>query len=401
MTPTNSRANAAAANTARSAVARALAPSPTLATRWKVIRFARITREQRMNDCFLRACRREPVDRTPIWLMRQAGRYLPEYRALREKYDMLTLCTTPELAVQVTLQPLQRFDLDAAILFSDIMIPLGGIGVKFKIVESVGPVVANPVRDQRDVDALRVAVPEADVPFVLEAVRLLRRELDGKVPLIGFAGAPFTLASYIVEGKPSRDFLRTKRLMHCDPAAWHTLMSKLADTVSAYLLAQVRAGVQAVQLFDSWVGALSPRDYREFVLPHSKRIFDALALTGVPRIHFGTGTATLLELMKEAGGDVIGLDWRVPLDQAWRRLGDVALQGNLDPALLLTTPDIVARHAREILDQVNGRAGHIFNLGHGVLPDTPIENVERLIEVVHESRKQRTGEGSSFPPGEE
>jgi uroporphyrinogen decarboxylase len=354
-----------------------------------------------MNDRFLRACRREPVDRTPIWLMRQAGRYLPEYRALREKYDMLTMCTTPELAVRVTLQPLQRFDLDAAILFSDIMIPLRGMGVEFKIVESVGPVVANPVHDQRDADALRVAVPEADVPFVLEAVRLLRRELEGHVPLIGFAGAPFTLASYIVEGEPSRELLRTKCLMHCDPAAWHTLMSKLADTVSAYLLAQVGAGVQAVQLFDSWVGALSPRDYREFVLPYSKKIFDMLQPTGVPRIHFGTGTATLLELMKEAGGDVIGLDWRVPLDQAWRRLGDVALQGNLDPALMLTTPDIVARHAREILDQVNGRAGHIFNLGHGVLPDTPIENVERLIEVVHESQRQRAGEGSSFPPGGE
>ena len=343
-----------------------------------------------MNDRFLRACRREPVDRTPIWLMRQAGRYLPEYRALRDQYDMLTMCRTPELAVEVTLQPLRHFDLDAAILFSDIMIPLTPMGVDFQIVESVGPIVANPVRDQRAADALRVIEPEADVPFVIESVRALRRELDGKVPLIGFAGAPFTLASYIVEGKPSRDLLLTKKLMHCDPAAWHTLMDKLAQTIAAYLLAQVRAGAQAVQLFDSWIGALSPRDYREYVLPHSKKIFDALVATGVPRIHFGTGTATLLELMKEAGGPstgsgqvVIGIDWRVPLDQAWQRLGDVALQGNLDPAIMLTSPAIVEREARAVLAQARGHCGHIFNLGHGVLPNTPLENVERLVEVVH------------------
>ena len=337
----------------------------------------------RFNDRFLRACRREPVDRTPIWLMRQAGRYLPEYRALREKYDMLTMCRAPELAVEVTLQPLKHFDLDAAILFSDIMIPLRGMGIDFEIVESVGPVVANPVRDQRTADALRVIEPERDVPFVIEAVRALRRELDGKVPLIGFAGAPFTLASYIVEGKPSRDLLLTKQLMHTNPAAWHTLMDKLAQTIAAYLRAQIDAGAQAVQLFDSWVGALSPCDYREFVLPHSKKIFDALAATRVPRIHFGTGTATLLELMREAGGDVIGIDWRVPLDQAWRRLGDIALQGNLDPAIMLTTPEIVEKHAREILTQARGHGGHIFNLGHGVLPNTPIKHVERLVEVVH------------------
>ena len=317
--------------------------------------------------------------------MRQAGRYLPEYRALRDKYDMLAMCRTPDLAVEVTLQPLRRFDLDAAILFSDIMIPLAPMGVEFAIRESVGPIVAKPVRDQRAADALRVIEPERDVPFVLEAVRALRRELDGKAPLIGFAGAPFTLASYIVEGKPSRDLLLTKKLMHTNPAAWHTLMDKLAQTIAAYLRAQIDAGAQAVQLFDSWIGALSPRDYREFVLPHSKKIFGALVLSGVPRIHFGTGTATLLELMKEAGGDVIGIDWRVPLDQAWARLGEVALQGNLDPAIMLTTPDIVEKRAREILAQARGHPGHIFNLGHGVLPSTPTENVERLIEVVHGS----------------
>ncbi len=336
-----------------------------------------------MNDRFLRACRREPVDRTPIWLMRQAGRYMAEYRALREKYDILTMCRTPELAVEVTLQPLRRFDLDAAILFSDIMIPLRAMGVEFDIREGAGPVVAHPVRDQASANALRVLEPEAGVPFVFDAIRMLRRELDGKLPLIGFAGAPFTLASYLVEGKGSREVLLTKKLMHCDPVAWHTLMDKLADSVSAYLLAQIRAGAQAVQLFDSWVGALSPRDYREFVLPHTKKIFEALATTNVPSIHFGTGTATLLELMKEAGGTVIGLDWRVPLGDAWARLGDVALQGNLDPAVLLTSPDVVEKQAREILAEVNGRPGHIFNLGHGILPNTPVETVERLIETVH------------------
>lgn len=336
----------------------------------------------------LRACRKQPVDHTPIWLMRQAGRYLPEYRALREKYGMLDMCRTPELAVEVTLQPLRHFDLDAAILFSDIMIPLQGMGVDFEIRESVGPVVANPVRDQASAMALRTLEPEADVPFVLEAVRTLRREL--RVPLIGFAGAPFTLASYIVEGKPSRDLLLTKRLMHCDPAAWHTLMQKLATSIGGYLVAQVHAGAQVVQLFDSWVGTLSPRDYHQFVLPYSKQIFDTLAATGVPRIHFGTGTGTLLELLRDAGGDVIGLDWRVPIDRAWARLGDVAIQGNLDPAILLTSPEVVEQEARAILAEANGRhadgrprSGHIFNLGHGILPNTPVENVQRLIETVH------------------
>jgi uroporphyrinogen decarboxylase len=337
-----------------------------------------------MNDSFLRACRREPVSRTPIWLMRQAGRYMAEYRALREKYDILTICRTPELSAQVTLQPLERFDLDAAILFSDIMVPVRGMGVEFEIAESLGPIVANPVRDLNGARNLRVLEPETDVPYVLEAIRILRRDLQGRVPLIGFAGAPFTLASYLVEGRASRDLPLTKTLMYSDPAAWHMLMDKLAATVSAYLLAQIRAGVQAVQLFDSWVGALGPRDYRDYVLPHSKRIFDALAPAGVPRIHFGTGTSTLLELMKEAGGDVLGLDWRVPLGDAWSRLGDVALQGNLDPAAMLTTPAVVQEQARRVLAQASGRAGHIFNLGHGVLPRTPVENVQRLVETVHE-----------------
>lgn len=336
-----------------------------------------------MNDRFLRACRREQVDRTPIWLMRQAGRYMPEYRALRDKYDMLTMCRTPEISVQVTLQPLSHFDLDAAILFSDIMIPLQGMGLDFEIQESVGPVVRNPVRDEKDAQALRVIEPEADVAFVLEAVRSLSKELKGKLPLIGFAGAPFTLASYIVEGKPSRDLLRTKMLMHCNPQAWGTLMDRLARSVGGYLLAQIRAGAQVVQLFDSWVGVLSPTDYAEHVLPYSRQVFEMLRPSGALSIHFGTGTATLLELMKAAGGDVIGLDWRVPLDQAWERLGGVALQGNLDPALLLTTPLVIESQARLILDRADNQPGHIFNLGHGVLPNTPMENVDALVSFVH------------------
>lgn len=337
------------------------------------------------NDRFLRACRREPVDRTPIWLMRQAGRYLPEYRALRERYDLLTICRTPDLAVEVTLQPLRRFDLDAAILFSDIMIPLRGMGIEFDIRENIGPVLANPVRDAEAARALRVLQPAAEVSFVLETIHLLRRELDGKLPLIGFAGAPFTLASYIIEGRSSRELLRTKTMMYTNPSAWHTLMTTLADSMAAYLRAQIDAGAQAVQLFDSWVGALSPNDYRRYVLPYSKKIFEALGETNAPSIHFGTGTATLLELMRLAGGDVIGIDWRMPLDQAWARLGEVALQGNLDPAVLLTTPDVVTEQARRILEQARGRRGHIFNLGHGILPETLIGNVERLIEIVHDS----------------
>ncbi len=339
-----------------------------------------------MSDRFLRACRREPVDRTPIWLMRQAGRYMPEYRSLRERYDMLTICRTPELTVEVTLQPLRRFDFDAAILFSDIMIPLHGMGVNFEIRESIGPVVANPVRDATSAARLRVIEPDQDVPFVIESVRQLRQELQDRVPLIGFAGAPFTLASYIVEGHPSRELLHTKELMYCNPAAWRTLMDRLADSVTAYLMAQIRAGAHAVQLFDSWVGTLSPRDYAEFVFPYSKKIFSSIKATGAPAIHFGTGTSTLLELMKEAGGDVIGIDWRVPIDQAFNRLGGVAIQGNLDPAVMLTTPEIVEKQARAILSRADGRPGHIFNLGHGILPSTPLENVTRLIDTVHKGK---------------
>ncbi len=338
-------------------------------------------------DRFLRACSREPVDATPIWIMRQAGRYLPEYRKIREKHDILTICKTPELAAQVTLMPLKKFDLDAAILFADIMLPIEGMGVSFEIIESMGPVLECPLRSRQEVEALRVIVPEEDVPYVLKTIRLLREELE--VPLIGFSGAPFTLATYLIEGRPSRDFSQTKRFMYTQPHIWQLLMDKLTQVILAYLKAQIHAGVQAVQLFDSWVGCLSPSDYRAHVLPYSKRIFEGLKGMGVPRIHFGMGTATLLELMREAGGDVIGVDWRIPLHQAWQRIGyDRAIQGNLDPAVLLGPQELIHKQAQAILEQASGRPGHVFNLGHGILLDTPPENVQHLVEFVHEASQR-------------
>lgn len=339
---------------------------------------------------FLRACRREPVDCTPIWLMRQAGRYLPEYRALRDQYDLLILCKTPELATQVTLQPLKRFDLDAAIIFADILLPLEGMGIEVAFAAGEGPVIHNPVRDAPSVEALRVPAPEESVPFTLEAIRLVRRELEGRVPLIGFAGAPFTLASYVIEGGATRDYLQTKALMYREPRAWHLLMEKLARLTTDYLRAQIRAGAQAVQLFDSWAGTLSPADYREYVLPHSRRVISAIAEENVPLIHFTTGTSGWLELVKAAGGDVIGIDWRVGLDAAWDRIGSgVAIQGNLDPAALLAPREELLHRAGEILSPVQGRPGHIFNLGHGVLPETPVENVAALVDFAHEWRESR------------
>lgn len=334
-------------------------------------------------DRFMKACRLEPVDRPPIWLMRQAGRYLPEYREMRSKHDFLTLCKTPELAARITLLPLEKFKLDAAILFADIMLPLEGMGVSFEIIEGVGPVVEHPVRTFHDVAALHVADPRESVPYVLEAVQLVRGELKDRAPLIGFTGAPFTLASYLVEGKPTRSFSQVKAFMFREPEAWDTLMRALSEVVLGYAVAQIEAGAQAMQLFDSWVGCLSPEDYRQYVLPYISRVFEGLAPFGVPRIHFGTGTATLLEAMAEAGGDVMGVDWRIPLDAAWERIGPHwAVQGNLDPAVLLGSNSFVRKRAQEVLERAGARPGHIFNLGHGVLPDTPPENVTQLIEVV-------------------
>ena len=335
-----------------------------------------------VNDRFLRACRREPVDRTPVWFMRQAGRYMPEYRALRERHSLLELCRTPDLAVEVTLQPIRALGVDAAILFSDLLLPLAPLGIPFDFREGEGPHVEKPVRTRADIDALRRFEPREALGMVLEAIRRLRREL--RVPLIGFAGAPFTLASYAIEGGHSRNFALTKALMYGDPAAWHRLAGLLADVAADYLRAQVEAGAQALQLFDSWIGALDEADYREFALPHVSRVFDALRGLDVPLIHFGTGTGHLLAAQREAGGSVIGIDWRTPLDEGWRRAGEgVAVQGNLDPTLLLGPRERLLARVDDVLRRAEGRPGHVFNLGHGVLPGTPVDSVRAVVEHVH------------------
>jgi uroporphyrinogen decarboxylase len=335
-------------------------------------------------DRFLRACRREPVDRTPVWFMRQAGRYMPEYQALRERHSLLELCRTPDLAVEVTLQPIQAFGFDAAILFSDLLIPLDPLGLPFDFQSGEGPVVEKPIRSRVDVDALRRFEPREELGMVLEAIRLLRREL--RVPLIGFAGAPFTLATYAIEGGSSKNLALTKELMYGDPDTWHRLAGLLADVVADYLRAQVEAGVQAVQVFDSWIGALDEADYREFVFPHVRRIFQALADLDVPQIHFGTATGHLLAVQREAGGTVIGVDWRTPLDEGWERAGtDVAIQGNLDPTVLFAPRERLLARVDDVLRRAGGRPGHIFNLGHGILPGTPVESVRAVVEHVHES----------------
>ncbi|MEW6246586.1 MAG: uroporphyrinogen decarboxylase [Nitrospirota bacterium] len=336
-----------------------------------------------MNDRFLRACRRQPVDCTPVWFMRQAGRYMPEYQKVRAKHAILDVCKTPELAAEVTLQPIERFPLDAAIIFADILLPLEAMGIRLEFTEGEGPVIHNPVRERADVERLRM-VEGDELEYVAEAIRHAQRALNGRVPLIGFAGAPFTLASYAVEGGGSRNYVLTKQLMYREPEAWHRLMDKLARVVTGYLRRQIRAGAQAVQLFDSWVGCLSPGDYAEYVLPHVQLIFEGLKREGVPMIHFGTGTAALLRLMREAGGDVIGVDWRIHLDEAWAMVGyDVAVQGNLDPVALFAPLHEIERRVEDVLRRAGGRPGHIFNLGHGILPNTPMASVEATIEMVH------------------
>ena len=340
----------------------------------------------------VRAAWRESVERTPVWFMRQAGRILPEDRAIRERLTLLEISQRPDVAVEVTLQPLRRMPLDAAILFADIMTPLLGAGVALDLVEGVGPVIESPVRDEAGVRALRALEPERDVPYVLETLRVLRRELDPAQALIGFAGAPFTLAAYLVEGRPSRDFVRTKSLMYGAPATWRLLMDRLAELTVAYLRAQIAAGADVVQLFDSWVGALGPDDYAAYVQPYMRRIFTSLGSTGVPMIHFGVSTASLLEHMRTDGATAIGVDWRVPLDQAWARIGHhLAIQGNLDPVALFAPRDVLEAKARDILEQAGTRPGHIFNLGHGILPGTPLDNVIRLADFVREtSSRMRT-----------
>ena len=334
---------------------------------------------------FLRACRREAVDATPVWFMRQAGRYMPEYRALRESYTLLQLCRTPELATEVTLQPLRRIDVDAAILFSDLLLPLAPMGIPFDFVHGEGPSIERPLRSSADIAAVRTTDPRESLGFTLEAIRLVKRELGGRVPLIGFAGAPFTLASYAIEGGHSTNFAHTKALMYGEPHAWHQLADRLATVVADYLLAQIEAGVDAIQVFDSWVGALNAEDYREFALPHTRKIFHALEGRGVPTIHFGVATGSILHLMREAGGDVIGADWRIALDEAWERIGtEHAIQGNLDPTLLLGPRDRLISGAKDVLERAAGRPGHIFNLGHGILPSTPVSNVQELARFVHQ-----------------
>ncbi len=339
------------------------------------------------DSAFLKACRREKTDYTPVWLMRQAGRYMKEYREVRAKTSFLDLCKNPELASEVTVHAAGRIGADAAILFSDLLPILEPMGLGLEYTRGDGPVIHGPVREGADVDRLSEVEPEESLAFVFEAVRRCRAELPAHVPLIGFAGAPFTLASYAVEGGGSKSYAHTNGLMYRDPGAWRALMEKLVRAVTKYLNGQIAAGAQAVQLFDSWVGCLSPADYREFVLPHSRALIRGLT-PGAPVIHFGTGTGLFLEGMKEAGGDVIGVDFRTELDEAWDRLGDVAVQGNLDPVVLLADLPYIRKRASRVLEQAGGRDGHIFTLGHGILPDTPVDNVVAVIDMVHEMSRR-------------
>lgn len=336
------------------------------------------------DSVFMKACRREKTPYTPIWLMRQAGRYMKEYRAIREKNSFLSICKNKDLVTEITVTAQERLGVDAAIIFADILLIVEPLGLPLDFLKGDGPTIKRPVRTAADIDALREADPAEGLSFVFEAIRQTRRQLKPSVPLIGFAGAPFTVASYIIEGGSSEDFEATKKLMYADDEAWKALMQKIARVTAAYLNGQIRAGVQAVQLFDSWAGCLEPGEYEEYVMPYTRAVFQALP-KNVPAIHFGTGTGPFLEKFAEAGGSVIGVDHRVKLDEAWRRIGYArAIQGNLDPLVLCSSLDNVKRHARMILDQAAGRPGHIFNLGHGILPETPVDHAAALVEAVHE-----------------
>ncbi|MFL6211497.1 MAG: uroporphyrinogen decarboxylase [Pyrinomonadaceae bacterium] len=333
---------------------------------------------------FMRACRREPVPYTPVWLMRQAGRYMQEYREVRARYSFLEMCKQPEVAAEVTVYAAHRLNVDAAIIFADILLILEPIGLDLEFAKGEGPVIHNPVRTAQDVERLQEVETVEALDYVMQAIRVTRRELKPNLPLIGFSGAPFTLASYICEGGGSRNYVHAKTLMYTDAGAWHALMSLIARALVKYLNAQIEAGAQAVQLFDSWVGCLSPDDYREYVLPHTRAVIAGIT-PGTPVIHFGTGTSTLLELQREAGGDVIGLDWRIDLAEGWRRVGhDRAIMGNFDPVALFANVEYIRAEARRILDRAERRNGHIFNLGHGILPQTPVETVVALVEAVQE-----------------
>lgn len=336
------------------------------------------------DSLFIRACRRQVCERTPIWLMRQAGRFMPEYREIRSRVGFLELCKTPDLAAEVTVMAVEALGVDAAIIFADILLPLEPLGVGLVYSKGDGPVIERPVRGKADLSRLLPVKPEESLAFVSEAIKLTKRALPAGVPLIGFAGAPFTLASYLIEGGSSRHYENTKALMYRDPSTWHKLMSNLAQITVDYLNMQIESGAQAVQLFDSWVGCLSENDYKEFVLPHTQSVVQRVHRSA-PFIHFGTGTAHLLELMRQAGGEVLGVDWRINLDSAWQRIGyDVAVQGNLDPVVLFAEPETIARSVRDILGRAAGRPGHIFNLGHGILPGTPVDNVKYLVSCVSE-----------------
>jgi len=338
---------------------------------------------------FLQACRREPTEYTPIWIMRQAGRYQPEYRALREKVSFIELCKTPELACEVTVRAVDQLGVDAGIIFADILLVLEPLHIGFEFTDDAGPKILNPIRTPAQVDGVAESIDAVgSLSYVMDAIRTTRKEL--KVPLIGFAGAPFTLASYAIEGGGSKNYYETKKLMYGDEGLWNAFMKKLSGAIASYLIAQIGAGAQAVQLFDSWVGSLSPSDYRRYVLPHTKAIFDALPKSA-PAIHFGTGNPALYPLMKEAGGDVIGIDWRISIDDAWSVLGDeVALQGNMDPAALLASTEVLRARASEVLDSAAGRPGHIFNLGHGIMPQASVAQARALVEHVHEASQRQT-----------
>ncbi len=350
---------------------------------WPAIDGGEVTALMTGRGRFLAAAQRQPTDVTPVWFMRQAGRCLPEYRALRAKYDFLTVAKTPELAAEATLMPVTRFGVDGAVLFADIMLPLEGMGVPFRIEPNVGPVIDHPIRRAADVAALRVIAAEEGTPYVMDALRLLRRELGERAALLGFSGAPFTLACYLVEGRSSREYPQTKALMYGAPAVWHQLMETLTEVVIRYLRAQVAAGAEAVQLFDSWLGLLGPPAYEAYVLPYSRRIFAALR-DAAPTIHFSTGTVALLEQIASAGSDLVSVDWRLPLDEAWARIGpDQGIQGNLDSSLVLAPWEAVETGAKDVLRRAGGRRGHIFNLGHGILPQTPADTLTRLVEFVH------------------
>lgn len=332
----------------------------------------------------MRACSRERTERTPIWFMRQAGRCLAEYRELRERYGILEMARTPELCARVTSMPVERLGVDGAVLYADIMLPCDGMGIPFRIQPELGPIVERPIRAATDVEAIRVVAAEEATPYLFETIRMLRATLPREVALIGFAGAPFTLASYLIEGRPTREFARTKAMLFGERELWDRLMGTVSEVLARYLRAQIEAGVQIVQLFDSWAGALSPQDYAEAVLPYTRSIFAAVKDLGVPRIHFATGNPALLPLMARADCEVVSVDWRTPLDDAWRAAGhDVGIQGNLDPGVCLAPFGVVAAHARDVLRRAGGRPGHVFNLGHGVLPETDPDTLSRLVELVH------------------